>query len=197
MGGLADMFFGGGRTTFLFSTHKGVTWFGWLSLHHHLVWSYFECHLSRSHVEPHGLSLSWGDTVKLLRSPSDCRDPIRSKINPLPLLQLCSDHPLRLWHYTNQAPELRAPPGTSNTLLLLSKNSEPSKNPNHIPVFIYLHHSILVLLNSNLIFMSSSQFSPFHFRYIKPFQYSCSLILASALPLYISTSFLLNSSNSL
>ena len=72
-----------------------------------------------------------------------------------------------------------------------------SENPDHIPVFICLHHSVLVLLNSELIFMSSSQFSPFRSQYIKLFQYSCSLILASTLPLYISTSFLLNSSNSL
>ena len=62
---------------------------------------------------------------------------------------------------------------------------------------ICLHHSILVLLNSNLIFTSLSQFSSFHFQYIKLFQYSCSLILASTLPLYISASLLLNSSNSL
>ena len=135
--------------------------------------------------------------VKLLRSPSDCRDPVRFKIDPLLLLQLCSDHPPRLWDYANQTPELRAPPETSNTLLSLSENSKPSENPNHIPVFIYLHYSVLVLLNSDLVFTSLSQFSPFHFRYIKPFQYPHSLILASALPLYISASFLLNSSNSL
>ena len=135
--------------------------------------------------------------VKLLRSPSNCQDPVQPKINPLPLLQLRSNHPLRLWHYTNQTPELWAPPEPSNALLSLSENSEPSENPNHIPVSICLHHCVLVLLNSKLVFMSPSQFSPFHFRYIKPFQYSCSLILASALPLYISTSLLLNSSNSL
>ena len=33
--------------------------------------------------------------VKLLRSPSDCQDPVQSKINPLPLLQLHSNHPRR------------------------------------------------------------------------------------------------------
>ena len=37
----------------------------------------------------------------------------------------------------------------------------------------------------------------FPFWYIKPFQYSCSLILAPTLPLYISASLLLNSSNPL
>ena len=135
--------------------------------------------------------------VKLLRSPSDCQDPIWSKIDPLPLLHLCSNHPPRLWHYANQTSELQAPPETSDTLLSLWELRTTSEDPNHIPVFICLHHSVLVLLNSDLVFMSSSQFSPFHFQYIKPFQYSCSLILATALPSYISASFLLNSSNSL
>ena len=32
-------------------------------------------------------------SVKLSRSLSDCRDSIQSKIDPLPLLQLCSNHP--------------------------------------------------------------------------------------------------------
>ena len=123
--------------------------------------------------------------------PSDPRSiPYRS-------FNSVSDHPLRLQHYANPTPKLQAPPEPSNALPSLSENSEPSENPNHIPVFICLHHSTLVLLNSNLIFMSLSQFSPFRFWYIKPFQYSHSLILASTLPLYISASFLLNSSNSL
>ena len=142
-------------------------------------------------------SLHYFTAVKFLRSPSDCRDPVWSKINPLLLLQLHPNHPLRIWHYANQNPELQVPPKPSDALLSLSKLQTTSENPNHIPVFICLHHSILVLLNSKLIFMSSSQFSPFHLQYIKPFQYSRSLILASTLLSYISASFLLNSSNSL
>ena len=135
--------------------------------------------------------------VKLSRSPSDCRDSIWSKINPLPLLWLCPNHPPRIQHYANQNPKLQVPPKPSNALLFLSELRMTSENPNHISVFICLHHSVLVLLNSKPIFMSSSQFSPFCFRYIKLFQYSCSLVLASTLPSYISASFLLNSSNSL
>ena len=46
-------------------------------------------------------------------------------------------------------------------------------------------------------FTSPFQFSSFCFQYIILFQYSCSLVLAPALPLYISASLLLNSSNSL
>ena len=152
-----------------------------------LPWWYFYCWRLRRFY----------NIVKLSRSPSDCQDPIQSKIDPLLLLWLHSNHPLRLRHYTNQNPEFRAPPKTFNALLSLSENSKPSENPNHIPVFICLHHSVLVLLNSKLIFMFLSQFSPFCFQYIKPFQYSRSLILASTLPSYISASFLLNSSNSL
>ena len=68
--------------------------------------------------------------VKLSRSPSDCQDPIWSKIDPLRLLWLHSNHPPRLQHYANQTPELRAPPETSNTLSSLSKNSErPPRTP--------------------------------------------------------------------
>ena len=84
-------------------------------------------------------------------------------------------------HYANQTPKLQAPLKPSNTLLSLSENSEPFQNPDHIPVFICLYHSILVLLNSELIFMSLSQFSPFHFWYIKLFQYllSCSSLYST------------------
>ena len=88
------------------------------------------------------------------------------------------------------------PPNPPTHLLSLSKLWMTSENPDHISVFICLHRSVLVLLNSEFIFMSSSQFSPFRFRYIKPFQYSHSLVLASALPSYISASLLLNSLNS-
>ena len=143
------------------------------------------------------LTLQHRTSVKFSRSPSDCRDSVRSKIDPLPLLQLCSDHPPRLQYYANQTPELWVPPEPSDTLLSLSELRMTLENPDHISVFICLHHSILVLLNSKFTFMSSSQFSPFRFRYIKLFQYSRSLILASTLPSYISASLLLNSSNSL
>ena len=68
--------------------------------------------------------------VKLSRSPSNCWDPIWSKIDPLPLLWLHSNHPPRLWHYANQTPKLQAPPEPSDALLLLSENSEwPLRTP--------------------------------------------------------------------
>ena len=131
-----------------------------------------------------------------------CRDPcpiaeIPSDPRSIPYCSSDSNHPPRLRHYANQTPELQVPPKPSDTLLSLSELQTTLENPNHISVFICLHHSILVLLNSKLIFMSSSQFSPFCFRYIKLFQYSHSLVLASTLPSNISASFLLNSSNSL
>ena len=72
---------------------------------------------------------SW-QLVKLSRSPSDCWDPIQSKINSLPLPQLHSDHPPRLQHYANQTPKLWASPETSNTLPSLSENSKwPLRTP--------------------------------------------------------------------
>ena len=44
----------------------------------------------------------------------------------------------------------------SDTLLSLSELRMTSENPDHISVFICLHRSILVLLNSEFIFMSLS-----------------------------------------
>ena len=55
------------------------------------------------------------------------------------------------------------------------------------------YYSALVLLHSITNFISPSQSLPFCFRYIAPFQYSCSPVLASTLPLDISTSIPLNS----
>ena len=60
--------------------------------------------------------LSLSSLVKLSRSPSDCQDPVWSKINPLPLPQLHSNHPPRLQHYANQAPKLWPAPETSDAL---------------------------------------------------------------------------------
>ena len=95
----------------------------------------------------------------------------------------------------------------SNTMLTIPPNSNQPPRPlthhhcslrppnnlwNPQPHFC-LHYSVLVSLHSNLIFTSLSQFSSFHFWYIAPFQHSCSLILASALPSYISASLPLNS----
>ena len=68
--------------------------------------------------------------VKLSRSPSNCQNPVQSKIDPLPLFWLHPDHPPRLQHYANQNPELQAPPEPSNALLSLSENSEqPPRTP--------------------------------------------------------------------
>ena len=176
---------------------RGVTQFGWL-LSATTFYGPASNSTSHSHVCSlmglafnEGILLSSQDPCPIAKLPSNPRSI------PYCSFQLCSNHPPRLWYYANQTPELQVPPKPSNTLLSLSKLWMTSENPDHISVFIYLHHSILVLLNSKFVFMSSSQFSPFHFWYIKPFQYSCSLILASALPSYISASFLLNSSNSL
>ena len=99
----------------------------------------------------------------------------------------------------------------SNTMLTMPPNSDQPPRPlthyhhslrtlNNLwepQSHFCLHHSVLVLLHSNLVFTSPSQFSSFYFWYITLFQYSCSLVLAPALPLYISTSLTLNSCNPL
>ena len=144
-----------------------------------------------------GILLSRWDPHPIAKIPSNCQDPIQSKIDSLPLPQLCSNHPPRLRHYTNQTPKLQLAPRPPTHYHHSLRTPNDLQEPNHISVLICLHHSILVLLNSNFVFTSPSQFSPFHFQYIKPFQYSCSLILAPALPSYISASLLLSSSNSL
>ena len=59
---------------------------------------------------PNFNQVSVATIVKFSRSLSDCQDSIWSKIDPLTLLQLHSNHPLRLWHYANQNPELWVPP---------------------------------------------------------------------------------------
>ena len=121
--------------------------------------------------------------------------------NPRLIFYCSSDSIPTILRYSDtmltKTPNSEYPLNPPTHFLLLSELQMTSENPNHISVFICLHCSILVLLNSEFVFMSLSQFSPFHFRYIKPFQYSHSLILASALPLYISASLLLNSLNSL
>ena len=130
---------------------------------------------------------------------------VLSSQDPHPIAEIPSDLRLIPYRSSNSIPTilqdsdttLTKPPKPSNALLSLSELQMTSENPDHISVFICLYHSVLVLLNSEFVFMSSSKFSPFRFWYIKPFQYSRSLVLASALPSYISTSFLLNSSNSL
>ena len=71
-------------------------------------------------------------------------------------------NPWDLWHYHH-------PPRPPNDL------QDPQ------PHFC-LHYSVLVFLHSILVFTSPSQSLSFCFWYIAPFQYSCSLILASALP---------------
>ena len=80
--------------------------------------------------------------VKLSRSLSNCWDPIQSKINPLLLLQLHSNHPPRLWHYANQNPKLRAPPEPSDASSLLSENS---KWPLRTPI-TFLSLSVFIIL---------------------------------------------------
>ena len=137
------------------------------------------------------LLLSCQDPHPIAEILSDPRStPFRSS-DSVPTILRESDTTL------TKTPNSEYPPNPP-THYYCSPNSElPQKTPITFSVFICLHHSILVLLNSKLIFMSLSQFSPFCFQYIKPFQYSRSLVLASTLPSYISASFLLNSSNSL
>ena len=137
-----------------------------------------------------GMLTSW-DPCPIAEILPDPRSiPYRSS-NSVPTILQYSDTTL------TKTPNSKYPPNPPTHFLSLSKLRMTSENPDHISVFLCLHCSILVLSNSEYVFMSSSQFSPFCFRYIKPFQYSHSLILASALPLYISASLLLNSSNSL
>ena len=81
-------------------------------------------------------------SVKLLRSPSNCWDPIQSKIDPLLLPQLHSNHPLRLQHYANQTLKLWAPPETSDALPSLSENS---KRPLRTPI-TFLSSSVFIIL---------------------------------------------------
>ena len=141
---------------------------------------------------------------------SQCRF-LLSSWDPRPIAEIPSDPRLTpyrpsdsiptILRYSNtmltKTPNSKYPPNPPTHFLSLSELRTTSENPNHIFVFICLHCSISVLLNSKFVYMSSSQFSPFRFWYIKPFQYSYSLILASALPSYISASLLLNSLNSL
>ena len=67
--------------------------------------------------------------VKFLRSPSDCWDPIWPKIDPLPLLQLHSNHPPILQHYANQNPELQVPPKPSNTFYIALQTPKNLRKP--------------------------------------------------------------------
>ena len=136
---------------------------------------------------------------------------VLSSWDPHPIAKILSDPRLIPYRSSNSVPTIlrysntmltktpnsKYPPNPPTHFLSLSKLQMTLENPDHISVFICLHHSVLVLLNSKYVLMSSSQFSPFRFWYIKPFQYSHSLVLASTLPSYISTSLLLNSSNSL
>ena len=131
------------------------------------------------------MMLSSWDPHPIAKIPSDPRSILYRSSDSIPTILQYSD--------TTLTKTLNPP----KHFLLLSELRTTSENPDHISVFICLHRSILVLLNSEFIFISSSQFSPFRFQYIKLFQYSHSLVLASALPSYISASLLLNSSNSL
>ena len=147
-----------------------------------------------------GLHYSFGELSILLSSWDP--HPIAELLSNPRLIPYCSSNsiPTILWYSNTTLTKTlnsKYPPNPPTHFLSLSKLRMTLENPDHISVFICLHCSVLVLLNSEFIFMSSSQFSPFCFWYIKPFQYSHSLILAPALPLYISASLLLNSSNSL
>ena len=124
--------------------------------------------------------------------------------DPHPIAEILSDPKLIPYHSPDSVPTILQ---DSNTTLTIPPNSnQPLRPPMHYhhsprppnnlqnpqPHFC-LHYSILVSLHSDLIFTSLSQFSSFHFQYIAPFQYSCSLVLASTLPSYISASLPLNS----
>ena len=104
-----------------------------------------------------GILLSSRDPHPIAEIPSDPRlTPYRSS-NSIPTILRNSNTTL------TKNPKLRVPPKPSDALLLLSKLQKTLENPNHISVFICLHHSVLVLLNSEFVFISSSQFSPFGF----------------------------------
>ena len=138
-----------------------------------------------------GILLSSWDPCPIAEIPSDPRSILYCSSDSVPNILQYSDTTL------TKTLNSEYPPNPLTHFLSLSKLWMTLENPDHISVFICLHHSVLVLLNPNLIFTSPSQFSSFCFWYIKLFQDSCSLVLASALPLYISASLLLDSSNSL
>ena len=129
-------------------------------------------------------------TVKLLRSPSDCQDPVWSKIDPLPLPQLHSNHPLRFQHYTNHSPEPWLTPKTSDTL---SSSSKTPKRPPKSPTILLspLFCSSLLALQSH--FHISVFIFPFSIYYtVSVLLYSCSSLCST-----ISTSLPLKSCNPL
>ena len=137
--------------------------------------------------------------------PLPCyHDPLLSCQDPCLIAELPSNPRLISYHFPNSVPTilwvsdtmLTIPPNSNWPLGPLMHYHHSLRPPNDLwgpqPHFC-LHYSVLVSLHSNLIFTSLSQFSSFQFWYIAPFQYSCSLVLASTLPLYISTSLPLNS----
>ena len=103
--------------------------------------------------------------------------PLLSSRDPRPIAEILSDPRLIPYRSSNsiltilrysdttltKTPNSEYPPNPPTHFLSLSELQMTSENPDHISVFICLHHSILVLLNSKFVFMSSSQFSPFHF----------------------------------
>ena len=116
-------------------------------------------------------------SVKLSRSPSNCQDPIWSKIDPLLLPQLYSNHPLRFWHYTNHAPELRPTPKSSDALSLFSKNPE------------WPPRSLITFLSSSFSFSPLALRSCFHipdsvFIFLFSIYYTVSVLLFSCSSLH-------------
>ena len=120
--------------------------------------------------------------------------PTQSKIDPLLLPWLCSNHPPRFQHYATIPPNSNRPP---RPLMLYHCPPRPPNDPWDPQPHFCLNYSVFVFLHSILVSTSLSQSLSFHFQYIAPFQYSCSLVLASTLPSYISASLPLNSCNPL
>ena len=132
--------------------------------------------------------------------------PLLSCWDPRLIAEILSDPRSIPYHSPDSVPTIL---WDSNTTLTMPPNSnQPTRPPMHYHCSLRtlnnlwepqshfcLHYFVLVSLYSDLIFTSLSQFSSFHFWYITPFQYSCSLVLASTLPSYISASLPLNSCN--
>ena len=77
--------------------------------------------------------------------PLSCQDPhliaeilVQSKVDPLPLPQLCSDHPLRFQHYATIPPNSDWPQDLQHYIIALQDLQMTSKIPDHFSVFIIL-----------------------------------------------------------
>ena len=146
------------------------------------------CHDANKYNKMCHTLLSCWDPHLIAEIPSNSRSIPYHSPNSILTIPWDSDIMLTMPPNSNQPP--RPPVHYHCSLRTLNDLWEPQSH-------FCLHHSVLVSLHSNPIFTSLSQSSSFHFQYIAPFQYSCTLVIACALPSYICASLLLNSCNPL